>query len=73
MASIELPGSPPVSDLLVRELGRWSDDMRRTWVTPAAAQREQIRHAWAARRDQLPRALQGGIAYHLRSFGVLEA
>jgi hypothetical protein len=51
---------------------RWSDDMRHAYVAPATAQRDAIRHAWAALRDRLPRALQGAIAFHLRSFGVLD-
>jgi hypothetical protein len=54
------------------ELQRWRVDMARSYVTPSGTQRDTIRHSWAYARDLLPRALQQGIAMHLRAFGVLD-
>lgn len=70
-AAVGTSATAPTSPLLLRELGRWEDDMRRTYVAPTVAQRDAIRHAWAALRDALPRRLQDGLAFHLRCFGVL--
>lgn len=61
------------ADILIDALRRWTGDMRHTYVTPTAAQRERLRHAWAAARDQVPRALQDESAFHLRAFRVLDA
>lgn len=72
LAMVETSTRAPIAALLRRELGRWNDDMRHTYVAPSPAQRAPVRHAWAALRDLLPRALQDDIAFHLRSFGVLE-
>lgn len=50
----------------------WAVDMRNTYVTPSATQRERLRRSWAALRDLLPRELQHAAAFHLRAFGVLD-
>jgi hypothetical protein len=69
---LDAPESPARTDMFFAELQRWRVDMARSYVTPSGTQRDTIRHSWAYARDLLPRALQQGIAMHLRAFGVLD-
>ena len=66
-----LPQTPGVAEVLRREIGKWIGDMRRCFLAPTSAQKDEARRAWAAGRDLLPHGLQDEAAYHLRSFGVL--